>query len=137
MQQVSEDKDKQQIQYTKIDPESMDAKEAFFSLVAIKMMKLSKKYQKSLAELHNLFYMVSCDFDVLEHILEQEVSQMQDGADEATVLPDSQFREWKVLEDLAIGDAPDSEAYKHVVELRGQREVLKRRVFLGKVVDSG
>lgn len=52
----------------------MDAKEAFFSLVAIKMMKLSKKYQKSLAELHNLFYMVSCDFDVLEHILEQEVS---------------------------------------------------------------
>ena len=137
MQQVSEEKDKQQIQYTKIDPESMDAKEAFFSLVAIKMMKLSKKYQKSLAELHNLFYMVSCDFDVLEHILEQEVSQMQDGADEATVLPDSQFREWKVLEDLAIGDAPDSEAYKHVVELRGQREVLKRRVFLGKVVDSG
>lgn len=48
----------------------MDAKQAFFSLLAIKMMKLSKKFNKSLSEIHTMFYMVSCDLHILECILE-------------------------------------------------------------------
>lgn len=48
----------------------MDPKQAFFSLLAVKMMKLSKKFNKSLAEIHTIFYTVSCDLQILEHILE-------------------------------------------------------------------
>jgi len=35
-----------------------------------------------------------------------------------------------VLEDLAVRDDKESEAYKHVVEQKGQDEVRKRRIFL-------
>jgi hypothetical protein len=35
-----------------------------------------------------------------------------------------------VLEDLAVRDERDSEAYRHVVESKGQEEVEKRRFFL-------
>lgn len=38
--------------------------------------------------------------------------------------------QWKVLEDLAVKDDKESEAYKHLVELRGQGEVERRRQFL-------
>ena len=49
-----------------IDVEKMNGQEAFFALVAMKMMKLGKKYSKTLEEVHSLFYMVSCDFQLLE-----------------------------------------------------------------------
>ena len=46
--------------------EKMNGREAFFSLMAIKMMKLSHKYQRKLEDLHSIFYMVSCDWQILE-----------------------------------------------------------------------
>jgi len=44
----------------------MSGTEAFFALMGIKMMKLAKKYTKTLEEIHSMFYMVSCDFELLE-----------------------------------------------------------------------
>lgn len=35
-----------------------------------------------------------------------------------------------MLEDLAVRDSVDSEAYHHVVNVKGQKEVNKRRLFL-------
>lgn len=43
--------------------EQMSGKDALFALIAIRMMKLSQKYNKKLDELHHLFYTVSCDWE--------------------------------------------------------------------------
>jgi hypothetical protein len=53
----------------------MSGKEAFFALMGMKMMKLAKKYTKTLEEIHSMFYMVSCDFELLEQILEAQVNE--------------------------------------------------------------
>ena len=45
-----------------IQKDEMNGREAFFSLIAIKMMKLSQKYNRKLEDLHSIFYMVSCDW---------------------------------------------------------------------------
>jgi hypothetical protein len=37
---------------------------------------------------------------------------------------------WQLLEDLAIKEKPNSDAYKHVVSLKGPDEVKKRQDFL-------
>ena len=47
-------------------PEDMNGREAFFALMAMKMMKLAKKYSRKLEDIHGLFFMVSCDFELLE-----------------------------------------------------------------------
>ena len=38
--------------------------------------------------------------------------------------------QWNMLEDLAVRDQQNSEAYKHIVNEKGQKEVGKRRKFL-------
>jgi hypothetical protein len=48
----------------------MSAREAFFALMAIKMMKLSQKYHRKLEDLHDMFYTVSCDWQRLEQVLQ-------------------------------------------------------------------
>ena len=52
--------------------QAMSKRDAYFSLIAIKMMKLSDKYKRKLEDLHDLFYTVSCDFTRLEKVLQQE-----------------------------------------------------------------
>ena len=94
--------------------DQMSTRDAFFSLMAIKMMNLSSKYGRKLEDLHDMFYTVSCDWDRLEKVLQDSAEQLQ----------------WTVLEDLAVRDERDSEAYRHVVESKGQEEVEKRRFFL-------
>jgi len=47
----------------------MTGRDAFFALMGIKMVKLSKQYKKTLEELHDLFYSVSCDWGRLDFIL--------------------------------------------------------------------
>lgn len=49
-----------------ITNEDMSEREAFFALMAIKMMNLSQKYQRKLEDLHDIFYTVSCDWERLE-----------------------------------------------------------------------
>ena len=94
--------------------DEMSTRDAFFSLMAIKMMNLSQKYSRKLEDLHDMFYTVSCDWDRLEKVLQESNEQLQ----------------WTVLEDLAVRDERDSEAYRHVVESKGEAEVEKRRFFL-------
>jgi len=84
----------------------MTGREAFFALVGIKMMSLSQKYNRKLEELHGLFYTVSCDWKQLELLL-----QADENAPEQT-----SNLQWGVLEDLAVRDDLDSEAFKHVVD---------------------
>jgi|TARA_B110001450_G_C17164417_1_gene296588 hypothetical protein len=43
---------------------------------------------------------------------------------------DKMSLQWSVLEDLAVRDERESEAYKHVVEQKGEMEVEMRREFL-------
>ena len=50
--------------------DQMTGRDAFFALMAVKMMNLSQKYGRKLDELHELFYSVSCDWCSLEQILE-------------------------------------------------------------------
>jgi len=55
-----------------VTKEQMSAKDAFFALMSIKMMRLSQKYSRSLSDLHDLFYTVSCDWKRLEAVLLQQ-----------------------------------------------------------------
>ena len=57
------DKD-QEIEEVSLD--SMTGRDAFFALMAIKMMNLSQQYGRKLDDLHDLFYSVSCDWDRLQ-----------------------------------------------------------------------
>lgn len=61
----AEDADKK-IEKVALTPDEMNGREAFFSLMAMKMMELSKKYQRKLHDIHTIFFMVSCDFQLLE-----------------------------------------------------------------------
>ena len=115
--EVPEDAAPKEVEVTK---DSMTGREAFFALVGIKMMSLSQKYNRKLEELHGLFYTVSCDWKQLELLL-----QADENAPEQT-----SNLQWGVLEDLAVRDDLESEAFKHVVDQRGHSEVMKRRSFL-------
>ena len=53
-----------------LTPDDMNGSEAFFALMAIKIMKLANKYNRKLDDIHSLFFMVSCDFQLLEQTLE-------------------------------------------------------------------
>ena len=54
----------------KVDPENMQGREAYFALMAVRMLRISQKYGRNLKELHETFYSVSCDWDRLEEVLE-------------------------------------------------------------------
>ena len=99
----------------------MTGREAFFTLMGIKMMGLSQRYNRSLEDLHALFFRVSCDWKKLEMILQ---------ADENSPEPTTGHLQWTILEDLAVRDDKNSEAFKHVIQNKGLQEVYKRRQFL-------
>lgn len=46
-----------------VTKDQMTGQDAMFALIAIRMMKLSQKYNKKLDDLHHLFYQVSCDWN--------------------------------------------------------------------------
>lgn len=50
------------IEKVALTAQDMNGREAFFALMAMKMMQLAKKYQRKLEDLHSIFFMVSCDF---------------------------------------------------------------------------
>mmetsp|Transcript_18970 Transcript_18970/g.32406 ORF Transcript_18970/g.32406 Transcript_18970/m.32406 type:complete len:194 (-) Transcript_18970:17-598(-) len=135
------DGDDQQVQ--KVTREEMGAKDAFFSLIAIKMNALAQQYGKPLDELHMLFFQVSCDFQVLEEFLvtEQSLNQlMGDNSQQDMTVQQEQEREsylkklaqkkFDILEDLAVKDDQESESYQHVILKKGLEQVTKRRQFL-------
>jgi hypothetical protein len=41
---------------SEINPDDLTDREVFFALMAVKMMRLSQKYNRKLEDLHNLFY---------------------------------------------------------------------------------
>lgn len=60
---VKQEQVEQNDQERELNREQMTGKDALFALIAIRMMKLSQKYNKKLDELHYLFYTVSCDWE--------------------------------------------------------------------------
>jgi hypothetical protein len=82
------------------------------------MLDLADKYRRDVDEVHKIFFEVSCDRDRLVRILEAGGSS-------------GLGRErWQLLEDLALKDGPEVEAYKYVTDTKGPAEVEKRRRFL-------
>ena len=90
----------------------MDVKQCLFTLVASKIMKLSNKYQLALASLHEIFFNVNCDFNLLEEILENQNDEKRSKELRETKL-------WTTLEDMAIMDNQESEEYKFIVNRKG------------------
>jgi hypothetical protein len=90
----------------------MNVKECLFTLVASKIMKLSNKYQTALATLHEIFFNVNCDFNLLEEILENQNNDKRSKELRET-------RIWTPLEDMAIMDNQESEEYKFIVNKKG------------------
>ena len=62
-------------QHIDITDDEMTSRDAFFALMAIKMMKLSQKYHRKLEDLHDMFYTVSCDWERLEQVLQASSSE--------------------------------------------------------------
>lgn len=56
--------------------DQMNTRDAFFSLMAIKMMNLSQRYNRKLEDLHDMFYTVSCDWTRLEKVLKDQAEQL-------------------------------------------------------------
>ena len=56
-----------------------------------------------------MFYSVSCDWDMLEQVLQEQKVESMELEPQASL-------QWTLLEDLAARDEKDSEAYKHIVE---------------------
>jgi hypothetical protein len=107
-----------------LERDEMTGQDAMFALIGIRMMKLSQKYNKKLDEMHHLFYSVSCDWDSLEALLQEQQTESMEFESPSTTI------QWTVLEDLAVRDTEESEAYQHIVELKSMQEVKKRRRFL-------
>lgn len=107
-----------------ITREKMTGQDAMFALIAIRMMKLSQKYNKKLYELHHLFYTVSCDWESLEALLQEQKIETMEMDHPSNIVT------WTLLEDLAARDCTNGEAFKHIVEEKGLEEVKKRRMFL-------
>lgn len=57
-------------QSMEVPSDSMSTRDAFFSLMAIKMLNLSQRYNRKLEDLHYMFYTVSCDWERLEKVLQ-------------------------------------------------------------------
>ena len=120
LEELKEPAEEQVVAKQELQPEKMNQKDALFALIGIKMMKLSQKYNRRLDELHGIFYTVSCDWKRLEQILESH---------KGTNIEISEHQ-WTMLEDLAVRDDKNSEAYRHVVAKKGDAEVKRRRMFL-------
>jgi len=65
----------QKVEKIPVAPEDMNGREAFFALMAMKMMELAKKYHRKLEDMHSLFFMMSCDFQLLEQMLEAQANE--------------------------------------------------------------
>lgn len=103
----------------KFNPDQMTGRDAYFALMAVRMLRISQKYGRNLKDLHEAFYSVSCDWDRLEEVLE---AQRNGRPVDVT--------QWGVLEDLALMDDCDSEQFRHVAADKGENEVDIRRQFL-------
>lgn len=103
----------------KFEPEKMTGRDAFFALMAVRMLRISQKYGRNLKDLHEAFYSVSGDWDRLEEVLEAQKNGRP-----------VEITQWGVLEDLALMDDCDSEQFRHVASEKGENEVEIRRQFL-------
>lgn len=72
---------------------------AFFALLASDMLDLAEKYKRDVDDVHRLFFEVSCDREKLVKLLEGSMS----------------IQKWEQIEDLAVKDAHQSQAYKYVM----------------------
>jgi hypothetical protein len=72
------------------------------------------KYKRDIDEIHKLFFEVSGDREKLIRLLEGK----------------SGVERWSLLEDMALKDSPDTEAYRYVKTKKGEHEVERRKEFL-------
>ena len=90
--------------------------EAFYALLAQDLLKLAQEYERDVAEVHKIFYQVSCNREKLQAVLEEKL--------------DSKVC-WTTLEDLALKNEKSNKAYQVVLMDRGEKEVKEREAFLG------
>ena len=90
--------------------------EAFYALLAQDLLTYAQEYDRDVAEVHKIFYQVSCNREKLKAVLEDKL--------EAKVC-------WTTLEDLALKNDKSNKAYQVVLQDRGENECKEREVFLG------
>ena len=90
--------------------------EAFYALLAQDLLKMAQEYERDVAEVHKIFYQVSCNREKLQAVLEEKL--------------DSKVC-WTTLEDLALKNDKSNKAYQVVLMDRGEKEVKEREAFLG------
>lgn len=90
--------------------------EAFYALLAQDLLKSAQEYERDVAEVHKIFYQVSCNREKLQAVLEEKL--------------DSKVC-WTTLEDLALKNDKSNKAYQVVLMDRGEKEVKEREAFLG------
>ena len=91
--------------------------EAYYALLAQDMMNFAKDYEMDVAEIHKIFYQVSCNREKLKSVL-------------SNIKGNENFR-WTPLEDLALKNDKNNKAYQVVLNQKGEQAVKEREAFLG------
>ena len=89
--------------------------EAFYALLANEMNNIAAEKEMDIAEVHRIFYQVSCKRDKLRDAI------------------DGKIRVWTTLEDLALKNDRQSKAFQVVLADKGEAEIREREAFLGLV----
>ena len=89
-------------------------KEAYYALLAQDMLNFAQDYDRDVAEIHKIFYQVSCNRDKLRLFLQGK-----------------EVKVWTTLEDLALKNDKNNRAYQVVLSDKGEQEVREREAFLG------
>ena len=94
----------------------LSGQEAYFALLAKEMLSLAGKYKKDVHLIHKLMFGHSCNYESLIKHLENP--------------SDVKFQPWEPLEDLALKESKDADAFKYVVAKRRVEEIAERKRFL-------
>ena len=99
--------------------EIITGQQAYFALLAQDLINIATTNDYDIAEVHKIFYEVSCNRDNLIEVIRAEKN--------ATAC---NVKRWQTLEDLALRHNEDTPSFQVVLNEKGRDEVNKRKAFL-------
>ena len=93
--------------------------QAYFALLAQDLLNIATIHDYDIAEVHKIFYEVSCNRDNLIEVIDAEKEARA-----------CDVKRWQTLEDLALRHKEDTPSFQVVLQDKGREEVNRRKAFL-------